>query len=123
MIRVIQESFGTILELGASYDSLDDRAIQELSQSMLDLASRAEPPHLLLDLTKTEYIGSSFIELMLRSWKRLRSRGGGMSLCGVRPYCLEVLKVTRLDQLWTMYATREEAVAALKNGTPPGARA
>jgi hypothetical protein len=35
-------------------------------------------------------------------------------LCGVQPFCAEVIHVTRLDTLWESFPTREEAVAVLR---------
>jgi len=113
MTRVSRQQGVTILELGPSYDSLDDSSLEEFGGALLDEAAHAEPPRLILDLSHTSYIGSSFLELLVRAWKRIRGRGGAMALCGVQPFCVEVLQITRLDSLWTIYPTRSEAVAAV----------
>lgn len=114
MNRVIRESDVTVIELGPSYDSLDDEALSEFGGTVLDEAAHAEPPWVLLDLSGTSYIGSSFIELLVRAWKRLQQRGGALALCGVQPFCREVLNITRLDSLWPIYANRGDAIAAIK---------
>jgi hypothetical protein len=40
--------------------------------------------------------------------------GGRLSLCGLTSYCREVVEITHLDQLWSIFETRDEAVGALK---------
>jgi anti-anti-sigma factor len=113
MTSLIREQDVTVLQLDASYSSLDEKALEDLGEVLLAEAVYAEPPRLLLDLSRTRFIGSRFIELLVRAWKRVRTRGGSMALCGVQPLCDEVLRVARLDTLWTSYATQGEAIGAL----------
>jgi anti-anti-sigma factor len=113
MTTLIREKDVTVFQLDASYASLDEKALEGLGEAILTEAAYAEPPRLLLDLSRTQFIGSRFIELLVRAWKRVRIRDGSMALCGVQPLCAEVLRVARLDTLWTSYATRSEAVGAL----------
>lgn len=105
----------TIIELGERYDSLDDDSLERLSDELLDAASNSPAPALLVDLSNTRLIGSRFIGLLVRAWKRVQDRQGRMGICCVPPFCREALITTRLyDTLWTPYETREEAIAAMK---------
>ena len=113
MSRIIRKQGFTIIEAGSSYDSLDEEALVEFGGALLDEAAHAVPPRLILDLAPTRRIGSRFIELLVRAWKRVRQRDGTMVLCGLHPYCSEVLQVTHLDTLWPTYPTQDEAIAAL----------
>lgn len=103
----------TVVALGPEYENLDEPLLDRLRTAILEAARRADPPRLLVDLSHTKFFGSAFIEILVEAWKRVRERGGVFSLCGVAPYCADVLRVTRLDQVWVMYATRDEAVRAL----------
>ena len=103
----------TIIEFGPSYNSLDDEALEEVGGLLLSEAVHADPPQMILDLSDTRFIGSSFIELLVRAWKRLKERGGTMVLCGVQPFCAEVLQITQLTTLWKIFPTRAEALDAL----------
>jgi anti-anti-sigma factor len=93
----------------------------EFAERMLREAEQADPPCLLIDLSQTDYIGSRFVELLVRVWRRLKQRGGVLALCGVQPFCLEVLKVTRLDQVWALYPSRPAALDALEVSAAPQA--
>ena len=113
MCEILHERGWTIVESGPRYDSLDNPALQEFAEQILLEAKQADPPCVLLDLSRTEYIGSQFVEVLVRVWQRLKKRGGTLSLCGVRSFCLEVLTVTRLNQVWAVYPSRRAALDAL----------
>ena len=106
----------TVIELGKSYDSLDERVLEEFGEILLVEATYAEPARLVLDLTRTGFIGSRFLELVIQAWKRLRQRKGRMALCALQPFCAEVIQTARLDTIWPIYPTRREAIAALRGG-------
>jgi len=113
MARAILQQACTIVELDSRYDSLDVAALDEVGSVLLTQAAAAEPPRIVVDFSKTSLIGSTFLELLVRTWKRLSERGGRMALCGLNPFCADVFRVTRLETLWRSYPTREEAVKAL----------
>lgn len=113
MSRITQSQGVTIIEPGASYDSLDERSLEEFGEVLLAEATYADPPRLLLDLSRTAFIGSSFIELLVQAWKRLKHRRGDMALCALQPFCAEVLRIARLDTIWPIYASQRDALAAM----------
>ncbi|MDY0167885.1 MAG: STAS domain-containing protein [Thermoguttaceae bacterium] len=113
MITLARQNEVTVIELGPAYDSLDDAALDELGSLLLTKAATAEPPYLVLDLSKTDFVGSLFIELLVRAWKRLSERGGAFALCCVHPFCEEVLKITHLNTLWESFPNRGSAVESL----------
>ena len=115
MTRVLEQDGVTIIELDERYDSLDDDSIDRLCSTLLELASSTLAPAILLDLSNTQFIGSRFIGLLVRTWKRVQDHQGRMGLCHVPPFCREALITTRLyDTLWAVYETREQGIAAMK---------
>lgn len=117
MMNIQRDGKVTVVDLGPKSQSLslDGQALQQFSTTLLTQAAEAEPPLLLIDLSSTNYISSSVLEALVRAWKRIKERQGVMALCGVEPFCLEVLQITRLSTLWKMYPTRAEGVAALSS--------
>jgi anti-sigma B factor antagonist len=103
----------TVIELAAAYDSLDEDALDDFADVLLTEAVTVDPPRMVIDLSKTTFIGSMFIELLVRAWKRLSERGGGLALCGLHPFCAEVLQASRLDTIWGFFPDRAAAVEAL----------
>ncbi len=113
MITFERQNDVTILELGPAYNSLDEVALDELGSLLLTQAATITPPCLVLDLARTELIGSTFIELLVRAWKRLTERGGVFALCNVQPFCEEVICTTHLNTLWESFPSRDQAVQSL----------
>jgi len=113
MHQVTRDNGVTIVELGPSYAALDYQVLQDLGEVLLSQASYADPPMVIVDMSATTYVGSSFIELLVRAWKRLKHRNGMMALCALQPFCREVMRIARLDTIWPIYADRDEAMSAL----------
>lgn len=105
----------TIVILGPAFHVVDERVLDSgLGETLLEIANDANPPLVVLDLSHTSFFGSSFIEVLFQLWTRLQAKpGGGFSICGLTPHCLDVLKVTHLDTLWRLFPSRDEAVASL----------
>jgi len=116
MVNLISWPDCTIVELGARYDSLDVDSLEEAGGVLLIQAATVKPPRIVVDFSATTFIGSTLIELLIRTWRRLDQRGGDMVLCGLTPFCAEVLHVTQLDTLWRSFPTRDEAAEAVVRG-------
>lgn len=113
MAQVIHEQGVTVVVTGPSYTGLQLDALEELGQVLLSAAAEATPARFVIDMSETTYISSSFIETLVRAWKRIKNSHGTMALCGVQPLCREVLHVAHLDTIWPIYATRDEAIASV----------
>ena len=120
MVRLTRHPSVTLIELEASYNSLDEKALDELGGLLLTKATLIEPPEMIIDLSKTSYIGSMFIELLVRTWKRLAERGGRLAVCGLHPFCAEVLRISRLDTVWLVFPDQETAVKAMEASAKRG---
>ena len=69
-----------------------------------------------MDLSKTAYMGSAFIEVVFRAWKRVTSCARAkLVLCGVQPLCAEVLRTTRLDSVGPKLCRCRSGVAGRAN--------
>ena len=112
---VTREQGVTVIALGPEYENLNDAELENLKGVLLHTAAEADLPLVVLDLSRLAYFGSSFIEALICVWNHLKARPGGrMSLCGLTANCREVVGSTHLDQLWSVFETREEAVRSLR---------
>jgi len=116
MAEVQRNQNVTVIVLDAEYEAFDQARLQKARELLFAQADTAEPPLVALDLSSTRYMGSAFIEVMFRTWKRVNERQGQLVLCGVQPFCAEVLRTTRLDSVVKSFPTVEAAVAALQAG-------
>lgn len=114
MPEIARHNEVTVIQLGEKYDALDDAVINQLREGLLEQADEADPPLLVIDMGPTKFIGSSFIEILFRAFKRVAQREGRFALCNVDPYCAEVLRATRVDTIIDSYPSRDSAVQALR---------
>ncbi|MEX0726395.1 MAG: STAS domain-containing protein [Planctomycetaceae bacterium] len=106
----------TLISLGPEYENLDETLLDSLQPALFAAVEEADPPYLVLDLSKTKFFGSSFIEIIIRMINRVESqRHGEFALSGLTIYCAEVLEITHLDSIWKIFPNSEAAIAALSN--------
>lgn len=115
--QISRDGTVTVVEFGPRCKLIEEVILDQVNREALDAVVGAEPPLVVFDLTQVEFFGSSFIETLFRVWNRLQQRSGRFALCGLRPYCLEVLQITHLDKLWPIVDTRGDAVAAIAKAT------
>lgn len=78
--------------------SLDTDAAMQAESQLLDIATT----NITLDCTAMDYITSSGLRLFLQLVKKARSVGKKVTLRGVQPSVMEILKVTHFDQMFTI---------------------
>jgi anti-sigma B factor antagonist len=87
--------------------------LSEAADMMTQLIEGHESPMLVIDLNGVPNCGSVFMSFLLRCHKAVKSRSGEMVLCGASQMLRELLSLTRLDTVWALYQTREEALDAV----------
>jgi anti-sigma B factor antagonist len=114
LITIQALSQATVLATGPRAQLIEEPILEPLTRELLAAAAAAQPPVVVIDLSQTTFFGSGFLETLFRVAKTVQSQPQGkLALCGLHPYCREVLEITHLDSLWPIYATRDEALAAL----------
>jgi anti-anti-sigma factor len=89
---------------------LDFRAIEAGASDILRLLGSGTIKNVVLDFHKTDYYGSTALGFFVKLWKRIRECDGRMAFCGVSDHEREILRVTKLDALWPICPSREEAL-------------
>lgn len=82
---------------------------ESLSRRLLELASRPRPL-LVIDLTKLDFIESTGLGGLVSGYLRARRQGGEIRLLSPHPAILELLKLTRLTQLFQVHDRLEDAL-------------
>ena len=113
MTEILQDGATTIICLDAEYDALNESVMQSAQRTLLQAAEGQGTPRLVLDFSRTKYLGSNFIELLVRVAKRVRQRQGLLAVCELNPFCREVLEVSRLTELLPVHVDRASAVASV----------
>ena len=67
-----------------------------------------------LNLRDVAYIDSAGLGFLVSKYVSVHRRGGNMALVGVSPRVAHVLVITRLSQVFEVFASEEDAVAAIE---------
>ena len=65
----------------------------------------------MVDFSNSPYIDSSGLGALVSLSRRLRDAGGDLRLVGLNDDLRSLFELTRLDQLFPLFATRDEALA------------
>jgi len=65
---------------------------------------------LIVDITKCEFIDSTFLGSLVISLKAIKSLGGNLKLVGIHKEVETMFLLTRLDKVFQSYPTSEEAI-------------
>ena len=84
---------------------------QELKQKVLD-ALEAGSRKFLIDFTKTGYIDSSGLGVLVSLSKKIRDEGGDLRLAGLNDDLKTLFELTKLDTLFAITDSAAEALAA-----------
>lgn len=79
-------------------------------KSVINKAIFAGATNLIVDLTDVSYMDSSGFGTLLGATKRIRPRGGTVTLVGCSEAIERMLKITRLDTIFGVYPCVEDAV-------------
>ena len=84
----------------------------ELKQVLADSIENGRV-RIVIDLTDTTFLDSTALGVLIGAVKRLRSRDGALAIVNVDENIAKTFEITGLDQIFTIRATRDDAIAAL----------
>jgi anti-anti-sigma factor len=94
-------------------ENMAENLVEQAAQIVLAPLKQNPPNGLIVDLAKVNFFGSVFISFLLRCHLLVKKQGAELVLAGVSDRIRELLRLTSLDTLWALYATRSEALEAL----------
>jgi anti-sigma B factor antagonist len=89
----------------------------EFKQQLLDAIGKGAKS-VIVDFTNTTFIDSTTLGVLVGGVKRLRTNDGQLSLVCSDRNITKIFEITGLDRVFTIHATRDEAVAALSSSEP-----
>lgn len=97
------------LALHGEVDLNDSQAIRA---SLGDLLA-GKPPRVFIDLGGVSYIDSSGLAVLIEAMQRVQAYGGSLALYGIHSTVQNVFHISRLDQVFRIFADRPAAEAGL----------
>lgn len=86
------------------------------SNLMLQLLDDPELKHVTIDFGREQILGSIIISVVIKVCRKSTTKGGKAAFCNASADMLEVINTMNLTRLWSYYATRAEAITAVRAG-------
>ncbi|MGZ6582596.1 MAG: STAS domain-containing protein [Gaiellaceae bacterium] len=91
----------------------------EFKQQLLEVIGQGGK-QVVVDFSNTTFIDSTTLGVLVGGVKRLRTNDGQLSLVCSDRNITKIFEITGLDRVFTIYPTRDEALANVKSAeTPP----
>ena len=87
----------------------------EFKQQLLDVIAKGAK-EVIVDFSKTTFIDSTTLGVLVGGVKRLRPAGGTLALVCSDQNIVKIFEITGLDRVFPIYATRDEALSSVKQG-------
>ena len=91
---------------------LEEVAINQILEQLSDLIVAEETPKVLLNFRKVEHLSSAALGILITLNKKVSESHGQLVLANIHPQIYEVFKITRLNKLFNIKATTDEALRA-----------
>ena len=114
LLEVDQQGRVLILSPSEDMSNWEPNSLETVIHDVTQRLDSSDSRHVILDFVGTDYYGSTALGLFIKLWKHVRSGEGDMVLCNLSEHQHEILKHTRLDDLWTICTTRDEALQHLQ---------
>lgn len=88
---------------------VDMHASPQVRKALLDALQPKSA--LLVDLSAVRYMDSSGVACLVEAFQTARKQGSSFALVAVAQPVLNVLRLARLDKVFTLYASLDEALA------------
>jgi anti-sigma B factor antagonist len=90
----------------------------EFKQQLLQVIEQGGR-QVIVDFSDTTFIDSTTLGVLVGGVKRLRPNDGQLSLVCSDRNITKIFEITGLDRVFTIYPTRDEAVAKVGSSAPP----
>jgi anti-sigma B factor antagonist len=109
-MEMTTEKAGSVIHIICNGDSLDASTVKNFKEHMSPILEQER--HVVLGLQHVKFVDSSGLGALLSCLRVLRSRDGDMKLYGMNQQVMALFKLVRMQRIFDIFETGEEAVAA-----------
>jgi anti-sigma B factor antagonist len=91
---------------------LDEANIAEIGNTLKALIEEKDHPKLLLDFSTVDHLSSAALGMLINANNSIKQRNGQLRLTNIKPQIYEVFVITKLNKLFRILPSREEALAS-----------
>ena len=108
-LRIREEDGITRIEF-IDRNILDESNIQAIGDEISGIIESAAEPKLLISFTNVDHLSSAALGTLITINNRVRERSGELRLADIDPQIYEVFVITRLNRLFEIHETGEDAL-------------
>jgi anti-anti-sigma factor len=112
--EIAQQGDTIILTPQTDMGELNADRINSGMKHVLALLSNSSVKNVVLDFHKSGYYGSTALGFFVRLWRTISRRKGHMAFCNLSENEKDILKVMKLDTLWDICTSREDALQTVR---------
>lgn len=110
-LRVRDESGVTIVEF-VDRNILDEANIQQIGEEIGAIIDSQASPRLLICFSNVEHLSSAALGTLITINNKVKAKGGELRLADIGPQIYEVFVITKLNKLFQVHETTEDALAS-----------
>ncbi|MCC6681431.1 MAG: STAS domain-containing protein [Phycisphaeraceae bacterium] len=112
---IVSQEEGGVSRIGfVDRNILEEAAIQQIGDEVAAIIERSTAPKLLLNFQNVEHLSSAALGTLITINNKVKQRGGQLRLCSIDPQIYEVFVITKLNKLFQILETPEDALATFK---------
>jgi anti-sigma B factor antagonist len=90
---------------------LEELAIQEIGEELHQVVDCEPSIKLLLNFKNVDHLSSAALGMLIRLNKKVKEQNGDLKLSDINRQIFEVFKITRLNRVFDIHDTADEALA------------
>jgi anti-sigma B factor antagonist len=91
---------------------LDEANIADIGSTLKTMIEERSNPKLLLDFSNVDHLSSAALGMLINTNNAIKQGNGQLRLSNIKPNIYEVFVITKLNKLFRIYPTRDEAMAS-----------
>jgi anti-sigma B factor antagonist len=93
---------------------LEENEITEMGRQLTSYIESQLKPKIIISFAGVDHLSSSALGTLITVNYKVRERDGQLRLCSINPQIYEVFLITKLNKLFRIFPTMEEAKASLE---------
>ncbi len=110
-LRVSDTDGVTLIEF-VDRNILDEANIQAINEEITGEIEKSATPRLLISFSNVDHLSSAALGALITINNKIKEKSGELHLANIDPQIYEVFMITRLNKLFNIHDTTDEARAA-----------
>lgn len=111
-LRVRRQDSITLVEF-IDRNILDEANIQAIGEEITALVDAENSPRLAISFSNVDHLSSAALGALITIDRRVRNKSGQLRLSNIDPQIYEVFVITRLNKLFQIHETVDDAVKSM----------